>query len=73
MAALLARALEPTQTKPLSFTDASSIAPWGLAGVQEAAAVGYLSGFPNGIVQPAGPATRAQAAQVLALVPQKRA
>ncbi len=73
MAVLLARALKLTQTQALTFSDASSIAPWATAGVQEAVAAGYISGFPGGTFEPQGPATRAQAAQILNLVLQQRA
>ena len=41
-------------------------------GAEQVVAAGYLNGFPHGTFQPLGSATRAQAAQVLGLVLQKR-
>ena len=72
MAVMLARALQLSRTVSLHFTDDSQIARWALQGVEESVAAGYISGFPNGSLQPVGPATRAQAAKVLALVLQGR-
>lgn len=68
MAVMLARALNLSRTVPLQFNDDSQIAPWALQGVEESVAAGYIGGFPNGSLQPLGPATRAQAAKVLARV-----
>jgi hypothetical protein len=68
MAVLLARALHLTQTTTLHFSDAGQIDAWAVPGVEEAVAAGYIAGFPNGTIQPLGPATRAEAAKVLALV-----
>ena len=41
--------------------------------MEEAVAAGYIHGFPNGAFHPHGPATRAQAATVLALVLRQQA
>ena len=68
MVVMVARALNLTQTTTLHFSDAATIDPWALRGVEEAAAAGYIHGFPNGTFQPLAPATRAQAAKVLAAV-----
>lgn len=68
MAVLLARALKLSQTTTLQFTDDAQIAPYALTAVEEAVAAGYFNGFPNGTFQPAGTATRAQAAKILAMV-----
>ena len=73
MSVLLARALKLSQTANLHFADASQIDPWALQGVEQAVAAGLVSGFPDGSFQPLGTATRAQAANVLALVLQQRA
>jgi len=66
MAVLLARALKLTGTASLRFTDAATVDAWARSGVGAAVAAGYLRGFPDGILDPLGPATRAQAAAVLA-------
>jgi hypothetical protein len=68
LAVMVARALKLTGTATLHFTDDGEIDVWALRGVEEAVAAGYIAGFPNGTFQPLGTATRAQAAQVLALV-----
>jgi hypothetical protein len=73
MAVLLARALKLTGSARLTFSDTAQIDAWAQAGVQAAVAAGYLNGFPDGSFQPLGPATRAQAAKVLAMVLQKAA
>ncbi len=68
MAVMVARALKLATTATLSFTDVAQISPWARAGVEEAVAAGYVTGFPDGSFQPLALATRAQAAQLLALV-----
>jgi len=68
MAVLLARALKLTRTAGLRFADGARIDAWALQGVREAAAAGYVQGFPDGTFQPQGTTTRAQAAKVLAMV-----
>ena len=68
MAVMLARLLGSSVAEGSlgAFTDASSVAPWALAGVRTAVGAGLLVGFPNGSFQPAGLSTRAEAAAVLA-------
>jgi len=56
------------QTTPLAFRDGAGIDAWAVPGVEEAVAAGYLHGFADGSFQPLAPATRAQAATVLAAV-----
>lgn len=73
MSVLLARALHLSTMIQLQFSDRAHIDPWALAGVEQAFAAGLVSGFPDGSFQPLGTATRAQAAQVLALVAQRQA
>jgi hypothetical protein len=73
MAVLLARALKLTTSAAVTFTDSGRIDSWAAAGVDEAAAAGYVVGFPDGSFQPLGPTTRAQAAKVLAMVLRKSA
>ncbi len=68
MAVLVARALKLTQATTLHFSDAAEVDAWATSGVEEAVAAGYISGFPDGALQPMGTATRAQAAKVLAAV-----
>ncbi len=68
LAVLLTRALGLRGGRGLPFVDAADIDAWAVGGVQAAVAAGYLQGFPDGTVQPAGPTTRGQAAQVLARV-----
>lgn len=68
MAVLLARAMKLSGSANLTFTDASSIDSWALAGVQSAVAAGYIVGFPDGTFQPFGSTTRAQASKVLSLI-----
>ena len=72
LAVLLARALRLTTAAPLSFDDMAQIDPWAMIGVSESVAAGYVDGFPDGTFRPQGPATRAQAAKVLAMVVQRR-
>ena len=70
VAVLLARALglPATAGATLPFGDARAVAPWAAPDVGAAVAAGYIAGFPDGTLRPADPATRAQAASVLALV-----
>lgn len=68
MALLLARALKLSGTGGQAFSDAAQIDGWAGAAVQAATAAGYLHGFPDGTFRPLDPATRAQAATVLAEV-----
>ena len=67
-AVLLARALGLTQGTTVTFADRYAIDAWAVAGVDEAAAAGYLDGFPDGTLQPLGRLTRAQAAKLLAMM-----
>ncbi len=68
MGVLLARALRLSATVPLPFADAAQVDTWAVAGIGEAVAAGYLTGFPDGTFRPLAGATRAQAAKVLAAV-----
>ena len=68
LAVVVARAMKLARTATLHFTDSTRIAAWALRGVEQAVAGGYLDGFPNGSFQPESPATRAQAAKVLAML-----
>lgn len=49
----------------LNFTDADEISSWALDAMRWATGNGIISGKGNGILDPAGKATRAQAAQML--------
>jgi hypothetical protein len=66
MALMLARAVKLSGTGAAPFTDSGAVDPWAAPGVEAAAAAGYMGGFPDGSFQPLAPATRAQAAKVLA-------
>lgn len=66
MAVLLARVLQLPSGGELRFVDVNRISGWARPGVGAAVAAGYLEGFPDGTFRPQEPATRAQAAAVLA-------
>ncbi len=67
-AVTIARALQLTGGAALTFADAGQVASWAQSGVRAAVAAGYLAGFPDGMLRPLQPITRAQAAKVLAAV-----
>ncbi len=57
----------PTQAQHASFPDLPASTP-GYASIMRAAEYGVVQGFPNGTFEPDAPATRAQAAKMVAIM-----
>ena len=66
MAVMVARALHLTGAADLTFSDAAAIDPSAVPSIEADVAAGLITGLPDGSFQPQAPATRAQAAAVLA-------
>lgn len=57
---------KPTSTGTLNdFTDGAAVSSWAQAAMRRAIETGILSGKGNGVLDPAGTATRAEAAALL--------
>ncbi|MDA8334777.1 MAG: S-layer homology domain-containing protein [Peptococcaceae bacterium] len=67
MAAMVGRTLAGVTGVTLTFKDDAAIPTWGKGPLSVDVAKGLINGLPNGMFGPGLPATRAQAAKVLAL------
>ena len=65
IAVLLGQFLPAVEGLELTFTDTDRIPAWALPGMTTAVGYGLLGGYPDGTIQSANPATRAEVAVIL--------
>lgn len=65
-AVIISRAAKPVDSaKASEFTDSDQISPWARSGIAAAVSAGFITGYPDGTLQPKNNITRAEAAVIL--------
>ncbi len=66
-AVIISRSAKPEDSAgALKFTDIDQISPWARSGITAAVKAGFITGYPDGTLQPKKSITRAEAAVILA-------